>query len=279
MEGNLRQLGLADAFEIDLRHLEMASDKLPDGPLRSAIQHLFNDDFEASRALLREYAIAAPNDPLGYSVSAAILFYHFVASRLESQHENSIRKMILGHGIGLTSELKLELGTSLQRGEALALADLAANAQDQNATFALCVAEGVNRDLMALVYKRWMQSFRHAQAATLRARQLLSLNHKAYDAYFVIGFSEYLIQEIPAIFRPFTKIPGIVGQTSRAIQFLDAAASGGDYFREFARQMLVTVYTENGRELDALQVLAGLTRDFPNNRSYQAEWTKRKTNG
>ena len=261
-------------FEIEPRHLEMASDQFPNGPLRSAVQYLFNDDVQTSRTLLGEYVVAAPQDPLGYSLSAALCFYHLVAGRLQTHHGNSIRHMILGQGIGLTPDLKQELGSCLHRAQALAQADLAANSQDQNAIFALCVAEGVNRDIMALVFKRWSPSFRHAQAATLRARQLLHLNPNAYDAYFVIGFSEYMIQEIPAIFRPFAKIPGIVGQTGRAIEFLDAAVRGGDYLREFARQMLVTVYAENGRERDALQVLGELTRDFPNNRAYQAEWTR-----
>jgi len=256
----------------------MASDQFPNGPLRAAVQHLFNDEVQASRALLREYMVRAPLDPLGYSLSAALVFYHFIAGRLQSQYGNSIRHMILGQGIGMNAGLKNELGIHLHRAQALAQIDLASNPKNQNATFALCVVEGVNRDIMALVFKRWLLSFRHAQAATLCARQLLGLNPEAYDAYFVIGLSEYLIQEIPAIFRPFTKIPGIVGQTGRAIQFLDAAARRGDYFREFARQMLVTVYTENGREPDALQMLSELTRDFPNNRAYQAEWAKLKAN-
>ncbi len=154
------------------------------------------------------------------------------------------------------------------------LKTLAANPRDQNATFALCVAEGVSRDIMALVFKRWLLSFRHAQAATHQATQLLAINPKAYDAYFVIGFSEYLVQEIPIIFRPFTQIPGIVGQTSRAIQFLEAASTGGDYFKEFAAQLLVTVYEDVGRLSEAINTLTRLTTAFPNNLSYQAEFEK-----
>jgi hypothetical protein len=142
------------------------------------------------------------------------------------------------------------------------------------ALFAMCVAEGVLRDIMALVFKRWRTSFTHAQTATLHARQLLGLNANAYDAYFVIGFSEHLIQKIPATFRLFTKIPGIVGENGRAIRFLEAAERGGCYFREFARQTLLIVYSEEGRQQDVLRTLEALTREFPGNEVYRAEWLK-----
>jgi hypothetical protein len=170
--------------------------------------------------------------------------------------------------------MRHSLGSNLQRAETLAKRDLGSNPRDENALFALCVAEGVLRDIMALVFRRWTTSFAHAQTATLHARQLLSLNANAHDAYFIIGFSEHLIQKIPAIFRPFAEIPGIVAENARAIQFLEAAAQGGCYFREFARQTLLIVYSEGGRKQDVLRILDALAREFPCNEVYRAEWLR-----
>jgi hypothetical protein len=254
----------------------MPTNPFREGPLREAVHRLFDGKSDASQALLQEYTEANPNDPLGYSLSAALPFYNLVAMRLRSQHGNSLRRTILGESIVLTDAMRQFLGKNLQGAHALAESRLGSDPRDQNATFALCVAEGVDRDVMALAFKRWTDSFGHAQKAALHARRLLELNPNAWDAYFAIGFSEHVIQEIPAMFRPFTKIPGIVGENGRAIQFLEAAARGGHYFREFARQLLLTVYTEEGRHSDATRILKGLAEDFPGNAVYRAEWGRRQ---
>lgn len=255
----------------------MTPDSCGNGDLRRAVWLLFNGDVPATQALLREHVAAKPEDPLGYSLSAALPFYNLVAGQLRSHYGNSVGGMVLGESLGLPPGMRQMLGGNLQRAQTQAKEDLATNPQDENALFALCVADGVNRDVMALVFKRWMTSFSHAQMAARRARQLLALNPNAYDAYFVIGFSEHLIQKIPSIFRPFTKIPGIVGQNSRAIQFLEATAHDGYYFREFARQMLLTLYTEEGRHQDMLRTLSALAADFPGNTIYHSEWLKYST--
>jgi hypothetical protein len=253
----------------------MASHPFVDGPLKLAVWHLFNSDLPACRALLAEYVAESPDDPLGYALAAALPFYDFVAEKMRMQYGNSLRKMVLGKGVALPPQFRQELGHNLQRAQTLARASLKSNPNDANATFALCLAEGVERDAMALVFKRWMVSFRHAQDAAWHARRLLVLDAGAYDAYFVIGFSEHLIQVLPAFVRPFAKIPGIVGETGRAIGFLEAAASGGHYFQVFARQLLFTMYSDEGREPDALRMLRDLRNDFPGNGNYRAEWLRR----
>jgi hypothetical protein len=245
-----------------------------ESPLRAAIRQLFNGDLTGSRATLRDYVDAAPDDLLGHSLSAAVPLYHAVGTHLRLHHGNSLKRMIIGRSVSLPRNVEEEVKGSLRRVEYLRKAILEHKPADENTTFALCVAETVWRDMAALVSKHWASSFRHAQAAVLHARRLLMLNPRNYDAYFVIGFSEHLLTEIPAIVRPFAQIPGIVGRTDRAIQFLEAAASEGCYLQEFSRQMLVTVYAENRRAKDALQVLSRLVNEFPGNTSYVVEFAR-----
>jgi hypothetical protein len=83
--------------------------------------------------------------------------------------------------------------------------------------------------------------------------------------------SEYVLSQVPAIIRPFARIPGVLGQKRRAIQFLEAAARSGHYLQDFARQMLVTIYLEERRPRDAIRLLEGLVKDFANNAAYRAE--------
>ena len=172
--------------------------------------------------MLKGYVAASPRDPLGFSLSAAVPFYHFVGSRLRPHGGGSVQDMILGKGIGIPANIH-QVGAALQQARRLAEVDLQADPRDQNALLALCIVECVERDAQVLLYKRWMASLKPAQGAGLHARQLLEVNPEAHDAYYVIGFSEYVLAHVPAIIRPFARIPGVLGEKPRAIQFLEAA--------------------------------------------------------
>jgi hypothetical protein len=244
----------------------MAGDPFQPGLLQDAVHHLFNGDLRISQSMLSDYVAAHPLDPLGYSLSAAAPFYNFIGHRFRVDHGNSLQSMISADKIAMPQAMELDLTRQLRRAR-----QLAAKAEAQNSLLALCMTEGVCRDLQALVFRRWTASLDHARQANLHAQHLLSLNPGAYDAYFVIGFNEHMLAQIPPVFKPFTKIPGIVGHTGRAIQFLEAAAVSGWFFRDFARQMLVTLYTGEKRRQDARRMLSGLVADFPGNAGYRKE--------
>ena len=207
---------------------------------------MFKGELEASLAILKGCVAAHPEDPLAASLSAAVPFYHFIGSRLQPNGQGSLQDMIVGKGIAPPANLDF-IGTMLQWAERLAAIDLEAHPWDENALLALCVAEGVERDIRVLVYRRWMEGLDHARAASLQARRLLEVNAEAYDAYYVIGLSEYVLSRVPRLFRPFAKIPGIVGDRGRAVQFLEAASESGCYFRDFARQTLAQISAEQRR--------------------------------
>ena len=192
-----------------------------DGSLRLAVRCMFNSELEASQTILNGCVFATPGDPLAHSLSAAVPFYHFVGSRLRPHGEESMQELILGKGIGLPANIEY-IGTMLQRARRLARVDLSADPRDQNALLALCVAEGVERDSLVLVYKRWMAGLEHAQEAGLQARRLLEVNRQAYDAYYVIGLSEYVLSQVPAVIAAVCEDSGGGGGVSKG-----CAVSGG----------------------------------------------------
>jgi hypothetical protein len=67
--------------------------------------------------------------------------------------------------------LQKEVGKDLRRAQTLAAKLLADNPGNAKALLALCVVEGVNRDGLALVSKRWTASLAHARRALLIARR------------------------------------------------------------------------------------------------------------
>jgi hypothetical protein len=235
-------------------------------PLRVALRHLFNSEFEESLEVLKRYVAVCPHDPLGHALSAAVPFYHFVGNRLQPHGSASMQELIIGKSIDLPPNFA-QINDFLQQARRF-------TQNDPNSLLALCIVEAIERDALGLFHKRWMASLKHAQAAAMHARRLLDTDPKAYDAYYVIGFSEYILSQLPAFIRPFTRIPGIVGQKSRAIQFLEAAARSGRYLQDFARQMLVTIFLEERRPNDAVKVLETLAKDFPGNDGYSTELQK-----
>src|SRR5579862_5548212 len=156
----------------------MKPDPFQEGPLRDAVRDLFNADVESSQRVLKGYVATWPRDPLGYALSAAVPFYHYMGGRLRPHGGGSIQEMILGKGIAPPPNIQ-EVGTAVQRARRSAEVDLGADPRDQNALLALCIAEGVERDALVLLHKRWMASLKHAQAATLQARRLLEVNARA----------------------------------------------------------------------------------------------------
>ena len=107
--------------------------------------------------------------------------------------------------------------------------------------------------------------------AHLLARRLLQHDPQAHDAYFVFGFTEYMLSWIPSALRGFVRIPGAAGDRNKAIRDCRIAAQSGWYFQEFARRTLVDLYIEAGQLADARKLLHELTAEFPENKMLRAD--------
>jgi hypothetical protein len=245
-----------------------------EGPLRQAVRHLFNADHEASQSAVAGYLRQYPCDPLAYAVSAAVRFYHYVSLRLPERQTKSIVGVLLGPGLGMPQAMQKEIGAALRRAQTLAAAPLASDPSDPNALLALSIAEGVNRDGLALVSKKWNASVAHAERAYTLARRLLERDPLAHDAYFVFGSTEYLVWRIPGPIRPFVRIPGVSGDKKKAIAFCQIAAKSGFYFQEFSRRTLVNLYVEEGKLVEAEHLLSELVVEFPGNHMLKADLQK-----
>ncbi len=238
----------------------------PEGPLRQAVRHLFNSDLASSQSVLGAYLREAPNDPLAHALMAAVTFYHYVSIRIPERETRSIVGVLLGPGIVMPQAMQKEIGSTLRRAQTLAT-----ELGDPSTVLALCIVEGVNRDGLALVSKRWSASLAHAERAHKLARRLLEREPSAHDAYFVFGSTEYLISRVPTPVRAFTHIPGVSGDKKKAIGFCEIAAASGWYFQDFARRTLVNLYTEEGRLRDAVQLIGQLVTEFPGNPMLRAD--------
>jgi len=145
------------------------------------------------------------------------------------------------------------------------------DARDAQALTALMIAHGVERDYLALVEKSYRQSWVHARQAQALALELIAAHPQEQDAWFTIGFSDYLVARAPFVFRPFMKMDQADGDRRRALRNLEKAAAAGRYLRGFAQMILASAYRQDGRRADAERMLAALARDYPQNKAVRRE--------
>jgi tetratricopeptide (TPR) repeat protein len=241
-----------------------------DGTLRPAVHSFFNEELDVSRAFLLAHLRSSPEDPLAHAIAAAVEFYGAVIGWILAGGAASVGTYG-GRGRMELEETRCEsIQASLRLAERFANSALPDDGWADLAIFARCIAESIRRDWSAVVLNRWADSLSHAQEANLLGRKLLKANPAAHDAYCIFGSSEYLISRVPATMRPFAKIPGVTGSRAKAIQFYEVTSRTGRYYKEFARCMLVALYTEEGRHKEALRTLSGLADEFPKNAAVAA---------
>ena len=170
--------------------------------------------------------------------------------------------------------MRARLLQALKDTQAKGEAALKANPADKNALFALCVAQGVTADYMALIEKKQFGSLSPTKRGNSYAQQLLRLDPKYSDAYVTAGFSEYVVGSLPFFIRWFVHWDGVSGSKEIGKQHLETAARDGRYLRAFARILLAIAAVREKRSEAAQKIMADLTRDYPANPLFRKELGK-----
>ena len=244
----------------------------------SALHSMYNFDFGEAHRTLDNLIQANPRDPLPYAFRASaylfseldrlqILEGEFLA---DDQKIIEKKKQKLDPDPIVRQRFIAAMNDAMSRGEAA----VQSNPNDTNALFAMCIAQGVNTDYMALVERRQMSSLSPARRSNNYAQRLLKLDPTFYDAYLTAGFSEYMVGSLPFFVKWFVHFDNVSGSKERGISNLQLAASNGHYFRPFAKILLGIVALREKRPLDAQKLLAELSRDYPRNPLFRKELAK-----
>jgi hypothetical protein len=217
--------------------------------------------------------LPAPDDPLPQSVrAAACLFAEYdrlrileldffanddkVTDKKRGKPDPAVRARIFA----MTAEAKK-----------LAAARLAANPQDRDAMFAMCMAAGVETDYTSLVEKKYFRSISLSKESQKYAHKLLALNPPCYDAYLTLGAVEYAVGSMNFFFRLFIRFEKIEGSKQKGIENLKKVVAGGRYYPPFAKMLLSVIYLREKKLQPALDLLKEVERDFPENQMFKKE--------
>ena len=106
------------------------------------------------------------------------------------------------------------------------------------------------------------------------ARQLLTVNPDAADAYLTLGPANYIIGSVPALKRFLLRFKGISGDKRVGIQQLEIAAARGRYVRPFAKIILALAALREKETALARIQLNELVAEFPQNPLFGRELAK-----
>ncbi len=253
-----------------------ASADLPTTEIDRAFTRMYNTDFRGAHASIDRYVSAQPADPLGYAVRASAYLFSelYRLGILESEFFDNDKRIIAKKGLRPDADVRAKVFQAVNDAQARGTAVLGANANDQNALFAMAITQGVVMDYTALVEKRQLSSLSSARRANDYAQQLLKINPQYYDAYLTTGLNEYLLGSLPFFVRWFVHFDGVNASKDQGIENLKLVARSGHYLRPFAKILLAICYLREKQPRETQKLLAGLTTEFPENPLLRKELAK-----
>lgn len=229
----------------------------PPDPLDAIFERIYSFDFATGAELAREYSARRSGDPLGPAAEASAIAFGemkrlnlFDGERSKTKPDGMVRRAMM---------------TAIHETDRRTKVLLAHNTRDRGALTARMIVRGLERDYLALVEKSYRESWVSARQAQAHALVLTREHPEVQDAWYTIGFSDYLIATVPFVVRPFMKMELADGNKPRGIANLEKAARGGRFLKGFAQLMLANIYRKEKRPADAERTLRELARDYPDN--------------
>jgi hypothetical protein len=245
--------------------------------LDDAFTDLYNFNFQAAQRNVNREIAGHVNDPLPYAVNASGYLFSeldrlgILESEFLTDDKRIIEKKDPPQPDPATRVKFLKaIEDTRSRGDAA----LAKDPNDKMALFAMCIAEGVATDYMALVEKHQIASLAPAKKSNSYAQRLLKLDPKFYDAYLAAGFSEYLVGSLPFFIRWFVHFDNVSGSKEAGVRNLQLVANEGHYLKPFAKILLGIAALREKRPHDAQQLLTELSRNYPQNPLFRKELEK-----
>jgi hypothetical protein len=242
-------------------------------PLDRGFTGLYNLDFGGAQEDFSTWQRLHPEDPMGpVSEAAGFLFSEFNRlGVLEAQFYENDAAFVDRPKLTPDPALRDRFQNAIRRSETLARTKLAKDPKDRDALFAMTLCSGLQADYAALIEKRNLASLHFTKQASASAQELLAVCHDCYDALLATGFSKYVIGSMAAPVRWILRMGGLPADKQGGIADLRTTAEHGHYLAPFARILLAIAYVREKDRARALELLAGLQREFPGNTLFPRE--------
>ena len=257
--------------------LTASAEDNPRAAVVSLLDHGFSDlynlDFVDAQKDFATWQQLHPDDPVGpVSEAAGFLFSEFNRlGVLEAQFYENDEAFDGRPKLTPDPAVRQHFMEAIGRAATLSRARLARDPEDRDALFALTLSSGLQADYAALIEKRNLASLHFTKEASVSAQELLAVCPDCYDALLATGFSKYIIGSMAAPVRWILRMGGLPADKQGGIADLQTTAERGHYLAPFARILLAIAYVRERDKTKALQLLAGLQREFPANTLFPRE--------
>ena len=246
-------------------------------PIDQAFQRLYNFDFSGAHALVDGHVAAQPEDPMGYSVRAAIDLFSELdrLGILEAEFFADDRRIADDKKkLKPDATVRARFYGAVETAQSKARSVLTGRPQDPNAFHALCMSQGVQVDYTALIEKRQLASLSLAKRSNACAQKLLKAHPELHDAWVTVGFTEYLVGSLPFFVRWFVRFEGVEGNKQRGIALVQRAAQSARFLGPFCKILLAVAYLREKNPRESQRLLAEFNRDYPDNLLVRRELAK-----
>ena len=246
--------------------------------IETGFHQMYNLDFDQAHQTFANWQREHPLDPIGpASNAAAYLYAEF--DRLNILHS----ELFVDDGLFkrrpkavADPAVRRAFDDQLAKADQLAGQILSQVPEQTDALFAKILALGLRADYLSLIERHDLEALKVVKESRATADKLLSIDPSYYDAYLAPGVENYLLSVKPAPVRWLLKMNGAETDRDRGIQDLRLTAEKGHYLSPYARLLLAVAALRGNDRARAVELLAGLAREFPRNRLYAQELARLK---
>lgn len=244
--------------------------------IERALNRMYNADFDGADREMEAFVAEHPSEALGETFRAASFLFRELdrLKVLEGEFFTSDKRILEKKRLSPDAALKVRFYAVIEVGKQKAQTRLAADANDRDALFALCLNAGLITDYVGLIEKRQLGSLSHAKESQSYAVKLLKIDPSFADAYLTTGLTEYLLGSVPFFVKWVLRFDEAQGDKKLAVERLNQVVAKGRYLGPFAKILLAIIDIREKRPMSAEMRLMELARDFPENPLYKMELEK-----
>lgn len=237
-----------------------------------AFDAAYNLNYDEAMRLGRQLVAAHPDESAAHRALATVVWMHLLFDR---------GAFTIDHYLGSVTQSNIQLPPPpperaqlfrLHVNRAIALADarLTRAPNDVEARYDLGVAHGLLASYIGTVDGKISSAFGSARRAYDAHEWVLSRDPNRLDAGLIVGTYRYAVAAMSLPKRWLAYLAGFGGGKERGIEML-VGATKAPLTATDARMALVLVYSREARQDDALRLLTGLMKEYPENRLLQLE--------
>ena len=233
---------------------------------------LMNLDYDAATMRFKEMAMAFPQHPGGPQFLAATVWLKTLNSsrRLQSGLYNS-NSFYEGDEDKVDPQIVSEFRELTRTAKLLEETRLLKNKNDVEALYFLGATQGLRAAFEAAVERRFVGALRDSKDSVESHRKVMQLDPNYHDAEITIGMYDYILGDLPWLYRQMAKVGGFSGSKKRGIATLEGITREGKWAQDDARVLLLPLYKRERRFADAAATARALAAKYPRNYIFKLE--------